>query len=112
MVLVIPILMLALFGPALAGIILSGVIHPEPKQATLKNRLLAFFLTWSVATPVFVLSPELSRQGISISFGLVVMTAVIALIPAFIVSSAFSRTPGIRTYLEPFIALIQVQVQK
>jgi len=102
-VLVIPILMLALFGPALAGIILSGVIHPEPKQTTLKSRLLAFFLTWLVATPVFVLSPELSRQGISISFGLVVMAAVIALIPAFIVSSAFSRTPGVRAYLEPLV---------
>lgn len=102
-VLVIPILMLALFGPALAGIILSGVIHPQPRQVTLKSRLFAFFLTWLVATPVFVFSPELSRQGISISFGLVVMAAVIALIPAFIVSSAFSRTPGIRTYLEPLV---------
>jgi membrane protease YdiL (CAAX protease family) len=102
-VLVIPILMLALFGPALAGIILSGIIHPEPKQATPKSRLLTFFLTWLVAAPVFVFSPELSRQGISISFGLVAMAAVIALIPAFIVSSAFSGKSGVRTYLEPLV---------
>lgn len=102
-VLVIPVLMLALFGPALAGIILSGVMHPVPRQATAKIRPLAFFLTWLVAAPAFVFSPELSRQGISISFGLVAMAAVVALIPAFIVSSAFSRSPGIRNYLEPLV---------
>ena len=102
-VIVVPVLMLALFGPALAGIILSGVIRPEPRQAAPRNRFLAFLLTWLVATPVFVFSPGLSRQGISISFGLVVIAAVSALVPAFIVSSAFSRTPGIRTYLEPLV---------
>ena len=74
-VIVVPMLMLALFGPALAGIILSGVIHPKPRQAALKTRFLAFFLTWLVATPVFVLIPDLSRQGIGISSGLVVIAA-------------------------------------
>ncbi len=103
MVLVVPIMMLALFGPALAGIILSGVVQPEAGQRTLENRLLAFIITWLVATPVFVFSPDLSRQGIDVSAALVVMAAVVALIPAYIVSSAFSRTSGIRSYLEPLV---------
>jgi membrane protease YdiL (CAAX protease family) len=102
-VLVVPVLMLALFGPALAGIIVSAVIRPEPKQATTGKRLLTFVLTWMVATPVFVFSPELTREGRSVSVGLVVVSALIALIPAFIVSSAFSRTPGVRALLEPLV---------
>lgn len=102
-VVVVPILVLALFGPALAGIILSAIIHSEPKQATPSKRLLTFFLTWLVATPVFVFSPELSRAGIDLSVGLVVVSSVVALIPAFIVSSAFSRTSGVRSFLEPLV---------
>lgn len=102
-VIVIPILMLALFGPALAGIILSAISHSEPKQATPRKRLLTFSLTWLVATPVFVFSPELSREGIDLSIGLVVISAVVALIPAFIVSSAFSRTPGVRSFIKPLV---------
>lgn len=102
-VIVVPFLVLALFGPALAGIILSAILHPKPKQATLGKRLLTFFLTWLVAAPVFVFSPELGRAGIDLSIGLVVVSSVVALIPAFVVSSAFSRTPGVRSFLEPLV---------
>ena len=94
-VIIVPVLMLALFGPALAGMVVSGVLNPGPRHAAPGRRILAFFLTWLVATPVFVFSPELAREGITISVGLVVVSAVVALIPAFIVSSAFSSTPGI-----------------
>lgn len=102
-VLVLPFLMLALFGPALAGIIVSGVIRPEPGQRTPKKRLLTFFLTWLAATSAFVFSPDLSREGIAFSARLVAVAAVVALIPAYVVSAAFSRTSGIRSYLEPLV---------
>ena len=102
-VIIVPLLMLALFGPALAGMIVSGVVNPGPERATPGRRAVAFFLTWLVATPVFVFSPELGREGIPLSVGLVVVSAVVALIPAFIVSSAFSSTPGIRALLEPLV---------
>jgi membrane protease YdiL (CAAX protease family) len=102
-VLVVPALMLALYGPALAGIILSAILHPKPRQATPRSRLLTFFLTWLLATPIFVFTPESRPEGIDLSIGLVIVAAVIALIPAFIVSSAFSRTPGVRVFLEPLL---------
>jgi len=102
-VIIVPVLMLALFGPALAGMVVSGVLNPGPRHGAPGRRFLAFFLTWLVATPVFVFSPELGREGITISVGLVAVSAAVALIPAFIVSSAFSRTPGIRALLEPLV---------
>ena len=102
-VLVTPFLMLALFGPALAGIIVSGIVGPQPVQGEARNRFLAFVLVWLVATPAFVFSPELSREGIGLSARLLVMAGVVALIPAFVVSSAFSRTAGIRHYLQPLV---------
>ena len=68
----------------------------RPEHGAPGRRILAFFLTWLVATPVFVFSPELRREGITLSVGLVAVSAAVALIPAFIVSSAFSRTPGMR----------------
>jgi len=98
-----PLAMIALFGPALAGIIISAIVNPEPRQDRSKTQWLAFLLTWMVATPVFVFDPALRRQGISISVGLVVIAALIALIPAYIISSAFSRVPGIRKYLESLV---------
>jgi membrane protease YdiL (CAAX protease family) len=99
-VLVAPLLVLSLFGPALAGIIVSGVVRPQPKKREPKKRLLSFLLTWLVATPVFLSSPPPSPAPAGISLGFVVVAAVTALIPAFIVSSAFSATPGVRKCLE------------
>lgn len=98
-----PLAMIALFGPALAGIIISVVIHPVPRQGSYKTRWLVFLLTWMVATPIFIFNPALRRQGIGFSIGLVVIAAVIALIPAFIVSSAFSRAPAVRKYIESLV---------
>ncbi len=102
-VIIVPVLMLALFGPALAGMVVSGVLNPGPKHAAPGRRIFFFLLTWLVATPVFVFSPELGREGITISARLVAMSAVVALIPAFIASSAFSSTPGIRALLIPLV---------
>lgn len=98
-----PFLMLALFGPALAGIILSGIDDPRSDPSPSEARLLAFVLTWAVATPAFVFSPEVGREGIELSVRLLVMAGVVALIPAYIVSSAFSRKVGIRSYLQPLV---------
>lgn len=100
---VVPLLQLALFGPALAGIIVSGIDDPRSDRRTSGARLLAFVLTWAVATPAFAFSPEVGREGIGLSVRLLVMAGVVALIPAFIVSSAFSRRAGIRSYLRPLV---------
>lgn len=101
--LVAPVLMLALFGPALAGIIMSRVLDPEPGEVSSRQRLLAFLLTWVIATPVFIVNPDLSREGINFSPQLVLVAAMAASIPAFVVSSAFSPNSGVRRFLQPLV---------
>jgi membrane protease YdiL (CAAX protease family) len=94
-----PLAMAGVFGPALAGIILSAVVRPAPRLGRRKARWLAFFLTCLVATTASALYWAESQEGVSVSAGLVAIAAMSALVPAFIVSSAFSRVPGVRDYL-------------
>jgi membrane protease YdiL (CAAX protease family) len=98
-----PLFVAGVFGPALAGITISRIVHPSPLLGKRKIRFFAFLLTWLVATVVFALYWAESAEDIDLSAELIVIATVTALVPALIVSSAFSRVPGVRNYLETLV---------
>jgi membrane protease YdiL (CAAX protease family) len=98
-----PLFMAGIFGPALAGMTISRIVHPLPRLGKRKIRLFAFLLTWLVATAVFALYWAESTEDINLSTELIVIAAATALIPAGIVCSVFSRVPGVRNYLETLV---------
>ncbi|HSB66339.1 MAG TPA: hypothetical protein VLD65_07155, partial [Anaerolineales bacterium] len=49
-----PLTAIAMIGPALAGIILSGVSNTPPKEGTKRSRWIAFLIAWVVSALVFL----------------------------------------------------------
>jgi membrane protease YdiL (CAAX protease family) len=85
---------LAIFSPALAAMLISGIAEPHPKHARNKSRWIVFFVTWLVAFMVGI-TYEWKVQMIDLTASVIVIFCVFALFPAWMVSSVYARNPGI-----------------
>jgi membrane protease YdiL (CAAX protease family) len=94
----------AVYSPVLAGLMVTRWIHPQQSPTSAKKRWLSLGITWIVALAVFAL--ELRRSVPEDELGwapLIVLSIPVAFLPAFVVSSAFSRVTSIRDYLSTLI---------
>ena len=92
------------FGPALAAMLVSGIAEPHPRGERSKARWITFVTSWIVAAAVQVLYFwKVARTGLTAP--IIIVSCAWALFPAWVLSSAYARTPGIRkcftTLLKP-----------
>jgi membrane protease YdiL (CAAX protease family) len=91
------------YMPAVVGIVITRIIDPQPRHGNRKSSWIAFTVAWVLATLVFILNIVL-RAKVNLSPQMIIaISTVIALAPAIVVSSAFSRVKGIRNYLASLI---------
>lgn len=96
--LLLPLIFIATCGPGLAGIIISGVINTQPRQGTRKAFWIAFLAAWFVSTVVYLANSIFIEQ--TPLSPMVVGLFTIAVSPvAFVIASAYSRIPSVRSYL-------------
>jgi len=103
--LMLPVFFVAACGPGLAGVIISTVINTQPRQEVSKSLFwIAFLAAWFVTALVclanlhFVESMRLSPELIGLFIAAVVPVA-------FVVASAYSRNPSVRSYLSSLVRL-------
>jgi membrane protease YdiL (CAAX protease family) len=94
---------LVVFSPALMAMLISGIVEPLPKQADRKPHRIAFLLSWLVAAPILILYAwKVYKVDLVVA---TIVYGVLSLFPAWVLSSAYARTPGIRkqfsTLLKP-----------
>lgn len=92
-----------LFSPALIAMLISGIAEPRPKYERSKTRWIAFVLSWLLSAIILILYGwKINDIPIVVN---VIVHSLLALFPAWILSSAFSMIPGIRkqfsTLLKP-----------
>jgi membrane protease YdiL (CAAX protease family) len=97
-----PLISLGVFAPALVGIGLSAVLKPHPRQGSRKPAVISFIVAWILASGVIIMDLMTNGQR-NFSTTLVVISIITALLPAFIVSSVFSTIPGVRAHLVTYI---------
>ena len=97
-----PLISLGIFAPALVSIGLSAVLKPRPRQGSRKPAVIAFIVAWILASVIIVLMLIVNEQ-MDLSTSLVVISVITGLLPAFVVSSVFSRIPGVRAHLRTYI---------
>ena len=85
---------IAIFSPALTAMLISGIAEPGPKHESSRPRWIAFIVSWLVCAPILILYAW-RIQGIELVVA-VVFYGIVALFSAWILSSAYARTPGIR----------------
>lgn len=97
-----PLLSLGAFAPALVSIGLSTLIKPRPKLGSRKPAVIAFIIVWIIASTIIILY-QIFMNKMGLSTRLVILMAITGLLPAFVVSSAFSTCPGVRDLLRTYI---------
>jgi membrane protease YdiL (CAAX protease family) len=92
-----------LFSPALTAMLISGIAEPHPKHEGGKLRWVVFILSWLVSALIMILHTK-NNLGLE-SVPAYIIFGIMAVFPAWILSSAYARTPGVRklfsTLLKP-----------
>jgi len=102
--LLLPIVFVAICGPGLAGIIISAVTNTHPKQGSRKAFWVAFLAAWFVSALVCLANSKFIEQN-PLSPAMVGII-IIAVIPvAFVIASAYSRNPSVKSYLASLVRL-------
>ena len=89
-------------GPALAAIFLSRR-GQDTAGARLPTRLLSFALLWLFAWAVYLANDKLRGIHVPTSISYYVLVGFLAAIPAWILSGAFTRDPGVRELLHSLV---------
>lgn len=93
---------IATFGPVIAGIVVSRVSDAGPGRKQGFKRPVWFTASWLSSTLVLVLFIWQVRN-VQLQAGLVAFSAVLALLPAYVLSCAFSRRTAVRRYLTSLV---------
>lgn len=88
----------AAFSPVLVGMLISAIKRPGRRNGGRRARWTAFGAAWVLSWVVFVLN---ARYAMRVDLGPhgTVVSGVVALLPAWIISAALSRMEGVRGYL-------------
>ena len=96
--------MWVVFGPALAAMLVSGIAEPRPKSQRSRAWWITFVLAWLISSIVQILY-FWKIYDTEMSAAIYIISCIFALLPAWVLSSAYARTPGIRkqfaTLLKP-----------
>ena len=102
--LLLPVVFLASCGPGLAGIIISVIINTQPRQGSRKAFWIAFLVAWFVSALVCLANFKFIEQN-SLSPAAVGLFAVSVVPVAFVIASAWSRIPSVKSHLASLIQL-------
>lgn len=92
---------LAVFSPALAAMLISAINEPQPKEQNKKPHRIAFVVSWLISWVLLTLYYwRVEKLELPVA---VILWVVFAMLPAWILSSSFARTPGIRKHFSTLI---------
>ena len=95
---------LCVYGPVLFGMLVTRLILPDRSQTSASARWFCFGIVWLIALVISAI--DLRRTIAEDALGwapLLILSIPIAILPAFVVSSAFSRVTSLREYLSTLV---------
>jgi membrane protease YdiL (CAAX protease family) len=94
---------IGVYSPVLAGMFVARVIQPARQRVSLTRRLLVFLPVWFIAEIIHVANLQLTVQPGTSLIVLIVLSLPVALLPALVISSAFSGTDGVKQILSTLV---------
>jgi len=91
------------YSPALTGMFIARVMKPDRQTASLSRRLLVFLPFWVIAEIVLVANLKLSTPPETSLSLLIVLSLPVALLPAYIISSAIFGSTGVKEMLATLV---------
>lgn len=93
--------LIGLFVPALLNIFISRILGPTPITKEKIKWRITFLVVWIISTIAFTLN-IITTSELESPFAIVIY-ALVALLPAYVFSSAFSKFPGVRKSLSSLV---------
>ena len=90
---------IGVYSPVLAGMFVSRTIRPARRRVSLSRRLLVFLPAWLIAATIHTASLNLDAEPGTSLIALIVVSLPVALLPAFVLSSAVTGTEGVKRML-------------
>ncbi|UCF95882.1 MAG: CPBP family intramembrane metalloprotease [Spirochaetaceae bacterium] len=90
------------FSPALSAMLISGIAEPLPKNKRIRARWITFVTSWVLASTVQILY-FWKINGLDPMLVVIIISCIFAIFPAWVLSSAYARTPGIRKHFSTIL---------
>jgi membrane protease YdiL (CAAX protease family) len=94
---------IGVYSPVLAGMFVARLIQPARQRVSLGRRLAVFLPVWFIAAIIHTASLRLIAQPGTSLIALIVVSVPVALLPAFVVSSAYFGADGVRDMLATLV---------
>ena len=91
------------FSPVLAGMFVARIIQPGRQRVSLTRRLSVFLPVWFIAVIIHTASLNLNAEPGTPLIALLVVSLPVSLLPAFVISSAFSGADGVKNMLSTLV---------
>ena len=94
---------IGVYSPVLAGMFVARVIQPGRQRVSLARRLWVLLPAWFIAEIIHTASLGLTVQPGTSQIALIVLSLPVALLPAFVISSAYSGAEGVKQMLATLV---------
>ena len=91
------------YSPVLAAMFVARIIKPGRQRIPLTRRLLVFLPVWIIAEIIHIASLRLSVPPDTSVIVLILVSLPVAVLPAFVISSAFSGSDGVKQMLATLV---------
>ena len=91
------------FSPVLAGMFVARTIQPGRQRVSLTRRLSIFLPVWFIATIIHTANLNLNVEPSTPLIALLVVSLPVSLLPAFVITSAFSGADGVKKMLSTLV---------
>ena len=94
---------IGVYSPVLSGILITQIIQYERHQVSFNHRIKVLLPAWFIAIVIQVAELNLTAPHEIPMIGLIILALPVSLLPAWVISSAFSWTGGVRSWLETLV---------
>ena len=91
------------YSPVLAGMFVARIIQPARQRKPSVRRLLIFLLVWFIAEIIHIANLQLTVQPGTSLIVLIVLSLPVALLPAYVISSAYFGADGVKQMLATLV---------
>jgi len=91
------------YSPVLAGMFVARIIQPGRQRVSLTRRLSVFLPVWFIAAIIHTARLNLDAEPGTPLIALLVVSLPVALLPTFVISSAFSGADGVKKMLSTLV---------
>jgi hypothetical protein len=94
---------IGVYSPVLSGILITHISQHQQYRVSFKHRIMILIPAWAISMIIQVADLNLTAPPEASMIGLFILALPVSLLPAWVISSAFSRNDGVRNWLETLV---------